>query len=653
MSFIRFDHGQLVNLNYSLDKELIRTNNAGGYASSTSINCNTRKYHGLLVIPQPQLGSDHLHVMLSTLDETIVYQGQEFNMGIHKYPGIYDPKGHKYITDFDADPRPTWHYGVGDFHYTKEIILKTHEDRVMIKYHILKCEGKASIRFKPFLAFRDYHQLSKANIFVNKKYEACKNGASFCLYQGYDTLFLQFSKKVNYIHAPDWYYKIQYLREKERGYDFEEDLLVPGYFEADVKEGDEIIFTAGTEEGSPASFKKTFKAEADRRVERSTFKNCLLNASRQFICVDREGKTSIKAGLHWFGQWGRDTFIALPGLTLSQGDEATFVKVIDDYIPDMKQGLFPNLGRGDKAVYNTVDASLWFVWALQQYELSKKNGKEVWAKYKAPLLEVLNNYRYGTMNNIAMHENGLIWAGVPGKALTWMDAVIEGVAVTPRIGYCVEINALWYNAVCFAIQLAEQNKDEEFLKQWRGLPDLIRDNFIRQFWNGTSLADVVTKISKDFSVRSNQIIAASLPYSMLSESEMYSVVDVVKNELLTPRGLRTLTPKNPAYIGTYEGDQKQRDSAYHQGTVWVWQLEHFVAAYLKLQGAQGLEFVSRIYHGFEPCVLEYGISTISEIYDGNPPHHARGAISQAWSVASILRIDQMIQDYSKKQKTAK
>jgi predicted glycogen debranching enzyme len=650
MSFIRFDHGQLVNLNYSLDKEMIRTNRAGGYSSSTIIRCNTRKYHGLLVIPQPQLGDDHLHVMLSSLDETIIHQGQEFNIGIHKYPGLYDPKGHKYITGFEADPRPIWHYGVGDLHFSKESILKSYEDRIIIKYHILKCEGKVTMRFKPFLAFRDYHKLSKANNFVNKKYELCKNGASFCLYEGYDTLFLQFSKKVNYVHAPDWYYKIQYLREKERGYDFEEDLLVPGFFEVEVKEGDELIFTAGTQEAGPATFRKQFDAEVSKRVERSTFKNCLVNAAHSFICVDKEGKTSIKAGLHWFGQWGRDTFISLPGLTLSQGDEETFVKVIDDYIPDMHGGLFPNLGRGDQAVYNTVDASLWFIWALQQYVAHKQNGKAVWKKYKAPILEVLGNYRRGTLNNISMHDNGLIWAGMPGKALTWMDAVVDGEPVTPRIGFCVEINALWYNGVRFALELAEQSGDTAFIDEWGHMPTLIQENFISTFWTGSYLADVVNGNDKDISVRSNQIIAAGLPYSMLTESQMYSVVDIVKGELLTPRGLRTLSPINPAYVGVYEGDQKQRDSAYHQGTVWVWQLEHFVAAYLRLQGREGLDFVRDLYQGFEPCVLDHGISTISEIYDGNPPHQARGAISQAWSVSSLLRIDQMIEEYSKKKK---
>jgi len=648
MSFISFDHSQLVNLNYSLEKELISTNHAGGYASTTIINCNTRKYHGLLVIPQPRLGNDHLHVMLSSVDETIIYDGLEFNMGIHKYPGLYDPRGHKYITGFEADPRPVWNYAVGDIHYTKEIILKTQDDRVMIKYRIQQCEGKAVMRIKPFLAFRDYHSLSIANIYANKKYEACKNGAAFCLYEGYDNLFLQSSKKATYVHAPDWYYHIQYLREKERGYDFEEDLLVPGYFDLEIKQGDEFVFTAGTNEISPTTLKKSFDAEAKTRVKRSTFKNCLVHAAKQFIYVDEEGKTSVKAGLHWFGQWSRDTFIALPGLLLTQNDEDTFFRVIDDYLPDMYKGLFPNLGRGEFASYNSVDASLWYIWALQQYVTRYGKGNAIWKKYKKSILEVLENYRFGTLNNTAMHDNGLVWAGVPGKALTWMDAIVDGNAVTPRIGYCVEINALWYNAVCFMLELARQSKDSDVIMQWENLPGLIQETFLKDFWNGHNLADIVTDNGTDFTVRSNQIIAASLPYSMLGESEIFSVVDVVKNELLTPRGLRTLTPKNQAYKGTYEGDQLQRDQAYHQGTVWVWQLEHFVTAYLKLFGEKGLDFVKDIYQAFEPCVLDYGISTISEIYDGDPPHTARGAISQAWSVAALLSIDDAINNISKR-----
>lgn len=646
MSFISFDHGRLVNLNYSLDKELISTNHAGGYASSTIISCHTRKYHGLLVIPQPQLGNDHLHVMLSSVDETIIYNGMEFNIGIHRYPSLYDPRGHKYITGFEADPHPIWSYAVGDIHYTKEIILKTREDRVMIKYSVQKCDGKAVMHIKPFLAFRDYHSLSKANIYANKKYEDCKNGAAFCLYEGYDSLFLQLSKKVSYVHAPDWYYNIQYLLEKERGYDSEEDLLVPGYFDITIKEGDEFIFTAGTQEASPATLKKSFEAEAKTRIGRSTFKNCLVHATKQFVYIDNEGKTCVKAGLHWFGQWSRDTFISLPGLLLTQADEDSFFRVIDDYLPDMYMGLFPNLGRGANASYNSIDASLWFIWALQQYVARFGNKKTIWKKYKKAILEVLENYRSGTLNNTAMHNNSLIWAGVEGKALTWMDAIVDGNPVTPRIGYCVEINALWYNAVCFMLELAKQSKDKTVIEQWESLPELIKENFLRAFWDGNNLADVVTNEEKDFSVRSNQIIAASLPYSMLDEHELFSVVDIVKNELLTSRGLRTLAPKNQAYKGKYEGNQQQRDLAYHQGTVWVWQLEHFVKAYLKLFGAAGLEFVKGIYTAFEPCVLEHGISSISEIFDGDPPHTPRGTISQAWSVAALLSIDDMINNFN-------
>lgn len=645
MSFIRFDHTQLVNLNYSLVKELIRSNKGGGYTSSTIIFCNTRKYHGLLVVPQPELDDD-LHVLLSGIDESIINMGMTFQMGIHKYPNLYDPKGHKYITDFTVVPHPIWHYQVGDISYQKEVLLKTGEDRVMIRYKIEKSSPGTVMRFKPYLAFRNFHRLSKANIYANSHFTPCKNGVSFRLYNSYDPLFIQFSHKANYVHAPDWYYNILYLEEKERGYDYAEDLMVPGFFEIPVKAGDEFVISAGTSEASPATFKKAFSSEAETRPDKSEFRNCLFDSARQFICTDRNGKTSVKAGLHWFGQWGRDTFISLPGLTLTTGDKETFLKVIDDYIPDMRNGLFPNVGKGDRAVYNTVDASMWFIWALQQYVLETGKPKDVWKKYKGPINEILNSYRHGTLNNIKMHSNGLVWAGREGVALTWMDAVVDGAPVTPRIGYCVEINALWYNAVNFALELAGKAGDKEFAAEWKDIPAKTKQSFNQLFWNGTSLADVVGENGADFAVRSNQVIACSMDYCMLDNEDSRAVLYLVKNELLTPRGLRTLTPKNPMYHGTYEGDQKNRDRAYHQGTVWVWQMEHFANAYLKLFGKEGVEFIEEIYNGFEPTMAEDGIGTVNEIFDGNPPHLPRGAISQAWSVGALLRIEKMIEKYS-------
>lgn len=646
MSIISFDQTQLVNLGYSLTKELIRTNRGGAYASSTIINCNTRKYHGLLVVPQPQLDDD-LHVLLSSMDVMVIRGESAFQMGIHRYPGIYEPKGHKYITDFTTEPHPTWHYKVGEIVYRQEVILKSFEDRVMMRFTVEECPGKAVMRFRPFLAFRNYHRLSKANIYAKSQFLACKNGASFCLYDNYDSLFIQFSKKVNYIHAPDWYYNIQYLEEKDRGYDFEEDLLVPGFFETEVKAGDEFVISAATEECSPPSFKKAFDSEALSRPVRDTFRNCLADTAGQFICTGRDGRTSVRAGLHWFGQWGRDTFIALPGLTLSVNDKETFFKVLDDYLPDLKNGLFPNVGRGEKAVYNSVDASLWFIWALQQYVEETGKAKDIWKKYKASVCEILENYRMGTLNEIRMHPNGLIWSGREGMALTWMDAIVDGAPVTPRRGYCVEINALWYNAVCFALELAAKSKDNFFTESWHEVPAKTKEAFNELFFNGRYLADYIGNTGPDFSVRPNQIIACSLPYTMISETDAYSVVEVVKNELLTPRGLRTLSPKNAAYQGTYEGDQKHRDTCYHQGTVWVWQLEHFAAAYLKLCGHDGVAFLKQLFDGFEPTMLEDGIGSINEIYDGNPPHLPRGAVSQAWSIAALLRIDRMIRSYSK------
>jgi len=642
MSFIKFEREKLVNLSYSLDKELIRSNRAGGYASSTIINCHTRKYHGLLVIPQPQLDND-LHVMLSSIDETIIYQNQDFNTGIHKYPNLYDPKGHKYIKDFTADPRPVWQYGVGDFHFSKEILLQEKENRVFIRYVIEKCESKAAFRFKPFLAFRNYHTLSKANVNANTKATEAKNGAAYCLYSGYDFLFIQFSKKPEYVHAPDWYYNLNYIKERDRGYDYQEDLLVPGYFEIMVKAGDEIIISVGTEEIAPRSIKSAFEKESANRVARSNFKNCLLNASRQFFATDKTGKTGIRAGLHWFGQWGRDTFIALPGLTLTQKDTDLFFKVIDDYLPDLKHGLFPNVGRNNRAAYNSVDASLWFIWCLQQHVVLFKDSKTVWTKYKDAIESILNHYKLGTLHNIAMHENGLIWQGENGLALTWMDAIVDGVPVTPRTGYCVEINALWYNAVCFYLDLAKQNKYKEDLSSWSEIAETCRYHFNQLFVNAHAcLADYHDGDKANWSVRPNQLIVCAIEYDLIPEQKKYDVLQITLNKLLTPRGLRTLIPDDPNYRGLYEGNQAERDRRYHNGTVWPWLLQFYAIAYLKLHGTAGISHISEIYHGFEPVMQEHGVSTVSEVYDGDPPHTARGAISQAWSVAALLYLEHLI-----------
>jgi predicted glycogen debranching enzyme len=643
MSYIDFDKKQLVNLQYALDRELLRTNRAGSYASTTIIATNTRKYHGLLVSPQPLIDDDN-HVLLSNLDETLITNDFEFHLSMRMYPdGHYNPKGHKYIRDFISDPNIRLVYRLGKMVFVKEFIFAKNEDRIMMRYTLEDAVDKVTFRTKPFLGYRNVHTLSKANTFVNNKYKAIKNGSSWQMYKGYSKLFMQFSKNANYTHVPDWYYNVEYIREAERGYPGKEDLYVPGYFDVELKKGESIVISIGLEEKNPATFKRQFAAEVKKRIPRDNFQHCLENAADEFI-VNLNKKTEVVAGYPWFGRWGRDTFIALPGLTLTQKDNKTFTAVISTMLNELKDGLFPNLGEGKNASFNSVDSSLWFFWALQQLQIISGKKTDIWKTYGKVMKSILNAFFQGTHFNIKMHENGLVWAGEHGKALTWMDAIVNGKAITPRIGYAVEINALWYNAVMFSLELAEEANDKHFVTEWKKWPAIIKQSFKDTFWddNKAYLADVVTHDHKDWSVRPNMIFAVSLPYSPLGNFTSKAVVDKVKQDLLSPRGLRSLSPRNPSYKGKYYGDQAHRDEAYHQGTVWPWLLGAFSEAYLKLQGKEGKAFIESLYTGFEEVMNEAGIGTISEVYDGNPPHHPGGAISQAWNVAELLRIKWML-----------
>ncbi|MEN8224517.1 MAG: amylo-alpha-1,6-glucosidase [Bacteroidota bacterium] len=651
MSYIKFDKNQLINLGYALKRELLRSNRAGAYSSRTIIGCNTRKYHGLLIAPQPAIDNEN-HVLLSNLDEVVIQHDASFNLGIHKYPGgIYNPGGHKYIRDFNTEPIPNMLYRVGGVMLRKELIFAESHDRIMIRYTLEDAHSPTKLRFNPFLAFRNIHKLSKANFYANDKYKLVPNGISIRMYDGYTPLFMQFSKKAEYTHVPDWYHNIEYQEEMDRGYDYQEDLFVPGFFEVDIKKGESIVFCAGTAEVNPAGIKRAFTAEVNKRTPRDNFENCLLNAAQQFL-IRRDGKSWVVAGFPWFGRWGRDTFIALPGLTLANDDTKSCKAVIDAMLTDLNGPLFPNIGEGDDSAYNSVDAPLWFFWTLQQYADRTGNKKDIWSSYGRKMQMILDGYRKGTDFNIHMQDDGLIWAGAPGHALTWMDAVVDGKPVTPRIGKAVEINALWYNAIRFSMELAEAAADKKFIDRWSGIAEKIPEAFTTIFWDEQRgyLADYVGENGADCSVRPNQIIAASLPYRAIDEGVCMGVVDVVKRELLTPRGLRTLSPKNIHYKGSYFGSQAERDRAYHQGTVWPWLFGHFAEAYLRIHGKEGVRYIKDMYKGFEGVMTEAGIGSISEVYDGDPPHLPGGTISQAWSVSELLRTHALIKKYNRKRK---
>jgi len=647
MSYINFEKGQIVNLEYSLLREIIRTNRAGSYTSTTLVECNTRKYHGLLVCPVSELGGGR-YVLLSSLDVTVEYNGTSFNTGIRKYKGDYfSPKGHKYIEYFEAETIPVRIFRVGSVLLKMERLLVHYEEQLLVRYTIMEAAEPMKLQVRPFLAYRNIHELTHANMVANTKTEPISNGIKARMYDNFPSLHMQFSSKAEFIHVPDWYLGVEYIQEQKRGYDYSEDLFTPGFFEMKAKKGDVIVFSASTREENPSEFKGKFTSMLSGKIPRNSFINCLKNAAQQFV-EKRGNDTLIIAGYPWFDSWGRDTFISLPGIALARHKLALYQDVLDTQVNKMKDGLFPNMGKEGDYAFNSIDAPLWFFWALQQYVIN--GGTDCCERYEHTAKSVLTAFKRGTSYNIHMRDNGLIYAEAPGKSLTWMDAVVDGIPVTPRHGYAVEINALWYNAICFTLEMAKIEKDKAFIEEFGHLPELIKNSFLEIFWDETAgyPADYVNdQEGRNMFVRPNMLIAVSLPYSMLSREQMKIVLDIADKELVTSRGLRTLSPANKLYKGTYCGNQEERDKAYHQGTVWPWLFGPFCEGWLKVYGKQGVQKVRKLIFGLEEVMNEHGITTLSEIHDGDPPHAPRGAISQAWSVAEVLRIiDLLEKNYS-------
>jgi predicted glycogen debranching enzyme len=638
MSYIEFDKEKLVNINFSKGKEILRCSRIGAYSSTTLLGLNTRKYHGLFVVPQDRIDGER-HVLLSYLNETIIIDNMEFHLGVHQYKGgAIAPKGNKYLQKFTTDLIPTYYFRVGKFNFTKEYLMCNEEDRMIFKYTILDDYESAQILFNPLLAFRNAHQLTHQNPYINTHYKSVKNGVEYCLYDNYTPVAFQSNEPVSYLHAPVWFHDFEYEEELKRGYAGHEDLMNPGTISVKV-EHKEIYLSVGTKPIAPNKIQALFEEELTKRTKRSSYVNCLQNAAEQFV-VKRGGKTQIIAGYPWFGRWGRDTFIALPGLTLALNKPKLCKEVMDDMLSEMQNGLFPNIGEGEQAAYNSVDAPLWFIRTLQKYTDFTKTEKKVWAPYGDAVKKILYAYRSGSLFNIKMLDNGLIFAGDDKHALTWMDAVVNGVPVTPRTGCQVEINGLWYNAIRFALEVATYTNDKDFIKDWEDIAAQFPAVFKETFWDKEKgyLADFVNDDYKNFQVRPNMVIVASLPYCPVSEKIRQLILKKAHEELLTPKGLRTLSPNDPDYKGKYFGNQAERDSAYHQGTAWPWLLEPFAEGLMAVHQQEALPMLEKIFYNFDTCMFDYGISTVEEITDGDPPYRSNGCISQAWSVAALLTI---------------
>ena len=646
MSYLKFEKALMTNLQESLPRELLRTNRSGAYSCSTIVDCNTRKYHGLLVVPVPELDDDN-HVLLSSLDVTVVQHGAEFNMGLHKYQGNnYSPKGHKYIKDFDCGKVPTTIYRVGGVILKKEVVFQHYEDRILIRYTLVDAHSTTTLRIRPFLAFRSVRQFTHENSVASRDYQPVDNGIKTCMYPGYPELFMQFSKENEFMFKPDWYRGVEYPKEQERGYASDEDLYVPGYFELDIKKGESIVFAASISESSTDTLNELFDTEVGKRTPRDNFFHCLVNAAHQFHIHEKNDDRYILAGYPWFKCRARDMFISLPGLTLSIEEQSYYELVMKT----AQKGLDEFMEGKPLSVkiyeMEQPDVPLWAIWCLQQY--AKEAGMQKCLEMYGPFMKrILRFIERGDHPNLKVMDNALVYTNGTDKAVTWMNSTVNGKPVVPRTGYIVEFNALWYNALKFCASialLAKKNKDAEHLEK---MAEKCRKSFLDMFMNEYGyLFDYVGGNDKDWSVRPNMIFAVALDYSPLEQDQKKSVLDVCTRELLTPKGLRSLSPKSGGYNPMYVGPQPQRDYAYHQGTAWPWLGGFYMEACLKLYKRTRLSFIERQMVGYEDEMINHCIGTIPELFDGNPPFNGRGAISFAMNVAEILRTLELLEKYN-------
>ncbi len=645
MSYLRYEKALMTNLEESLPRELLRTNRSGAYSCSTIVDCNTRKYHGLLVVPVPELDEDN-HVLLSSLDVTVIQHGAEFNLGLHKYRGNnYSPNGHKYIREFDCDKVPTTLYRVGGVILKKEVVFQHYEDRILIRYTLEDAHSKTTLRFRPFLAFRSVKQFTHENSVASRDYSLTDNGIKTCMYEGYPDLYMQFNKNNEFVFQPDWYRGIEYPVEQERGYDSNEDLYVPGYFEMSIHKGESIVFAASTSEIKSNSLKKLFDEEVEIRSPRDNFMHCLINAAHQFHNQESNDDRYILAGYPWFKCRARDTFISLPGLTLSIEEPGYFEKVMKTAERGLREFMSGKPLTIKIYEIEQPDVMLWAIWAIQQYakEEGRERCHELYGELLYDIISFIENNRHA---NLTLEKNGLLRTEGKEDAVTWMNSKSNGRPIVPRTGFIVEFNALWYNALKFASSIAEDNGQKEKVEHFEALGNKCKSSFVDTFLNEYGyLYDYVDGNMIDWSVRPNMIFAAALDYSPLTTEQKKGVLDICTRELLTPKGLRSLSPKSGGYNPMYVGMQSQRDQAYHQGTVWPWLGGFYMEACLKLYKHTRLSFIERQMVGYEDEMFFHCLGTIPEMFDGNPPFMGRGAISFAMNVAEILRALELLERY--------
>ena len=643
-------------------REWLETNGTGGYASGTICNCHTRKYHGLLAAPLTTPPGTFL--LLSHFEDWLEEGGRRHYLVTHRYADSVSPDGHLRQEAFEQGICPLFRYRCGACTVTRRVMMVQGRNVVLVRYDLEEgpADQAVSLSLRPFLAYRNIHTVTCANADLNGAAELLSDGFRLTPYASLPPLHVQTQPVPAFAAQPCWYYRFHYQADAERGFEHTEDLFSPGVLQLSLRPGQPVIVAAGTEPVREAA--KLWKQEENRRLKRQQAVDqevrgieneavqrlhaALHRAANQFL-IDLPGDgPALHAGYHWFGPWGRDTLIALPGLTFCSGDLESGVRILKNVARLERRGLLPNFLNPDgSGAYTAADPALWFFWCVQQYLLAGGDVEVVRREFWPTMLSILHHFQEGTDNGIAVDAFGLVRAGTPSTAVTWMDAQVGGRPIIPRWGYMVEINALWYNAVCFALELSREVFHECIETLDADYSKRIQCAFQRKFWiKGENwLYDTVNEVGADNAVRPNQLFAVSLPSSPLTKEQQKAVVRRCRDELFTPYGLRSLSPNDLRYRGTCQGENWVRELAYHQGSVWPWFLAHFADALFKVEGrtAKNRALFNPVLAAFDRHLHESGVGSISEVFDGDLPHHRRGAISQAWNVAAVLRLLHLLQ----------
>jgi len=631
----------------ALEREWIETNGRGGFSSGTVAGPRTRRYHALLIAAlKPPL---ERRVLLAGLDEFLVTRHGRWPLSTQEYGmGTFAPDGHRHLVEFQLNPWPVWSYRFGPIRVDRELFLAYGQDTLAVRYKITGEEPGATLEIRPFLAYRDYHHLTRDNPAADRSLKADHGCLAFQMYPEMPTLYIGHSEGA-FQHEPDWYRNFQCRVEEKRGLDHTEDLMTPGVLRLNASGRKTIGLVAST---TPTPWSDAEDLGNRERKRRKTVAGALNPAPRQtqrlllaadhYLVARGSDKRTVIAGYPWFGDWGRDTLISLPGLCLVTKRFSDAREILRSFATFIDKGMIPNRfpDEGETPEYNTIDASLWFFIAVQRY-FEATGDKDLVAELLPKLEKMIAAHIDGTRYGIHCGEDGLLSGGESGVQLTWMDAKVGDWVVTPRMGKPVEINALWYNALRIMEEF-ERKAGRLEAQGFQRRADRVKRSFASVFWNDQRrcLYDGIDPNGRpDPAMRPNQVFALALPHRLLSPEQEKAVLEAVEFHLVTPFGLRSLGQEEPGYVPRYQGGVRDRDGAYHQGTIWGWLIGPYVDACLNVRG-KGRENLMRLAELLEPLENQLdqgGQMGIAEIFDGDPPHKPRGAPWQAWSVAEVLR----------------